>query len=87
MEGQLVDPTNFKSLVESIRYSPTTRSNILYGVGFISNFMESPILAPLQVAKRILSFIKEALEYDISTHLGTHQHSLNSQKCNGGKTT
>ena len=39
-EGERVDSTIFKSLVGSLRY--LTRPDILYGVGLISRYMESP---------------------------------------------
>ena len=50
-DGVTVDPTYFKSLVESLRYLICTRSDILYGVGLISHFMEEPRSTHLKVAK------------------------------------
>jgi hypothetical protein len=41
-EGERVDPTNFRSLVGSMRYLTCTRLDILYGVGLVSRYMESP---------------------------------------------
>ena len=40
-EGEDIDPTFFKSLVGSLRYS-CTRPDILYGVGLVSRYMENP---------------------------------------------
>jgi hypothetical protein len=53
-----VDPTYFKSLVGSLRYLTCTRPDILYGVGLISRYMETPDQSHLNAAKRILRYIK-----------------------------
>ena len=39
---ELVSPTYFKGIIESLRYLTSTRLNIVYGVGIISQFMEKP---------------------------------------------
>nr|XP_048322321.1 secreted RxLR effector protein 161-like [Ziziphus jujuba var. spinosa] len=57
-EGEKMDPTFFKSLVGSIRYLMCTRLDILYAVGVISCHMENPITTHLEVAKRILRYLK-----------------------------
>jgi len=53
-----VDPTYFKSLVGSLRYLTCTKPDILYGVGLISKYMETPDQSHLNAAKRILCYIK-----------------------------
>jgi len=53
-----VDPTYFKSLVGSLRYLTYTRPYILYGVGLISRYMETPEQSHLNAVKRILRYIK-----------------------------
>ncbi|KAL5816417.1 hypothetical protein ACOSQ3_024795 [Xanthoceras sorbifolium] len=53
-----VDPTYFKSLVGSLRYLTCTRPDILYGVGLVSRYMETPDQSHLNAAKRILRYIK-----------------------------
>jgi hypothetical protein len=53
-----VDPTYFKSLVESLRYLKCTRPDILYGVELISRYMETLDQSHLNTAKRILRYIK-----------------------------
>ena len=40
--GGLVNPTYFKGKIESLRYLTSTRLDIVYGVGIISQFMEKP---------------------------------------------
>ena len=53
-----VDPTYFKSLIGSLRYLTCTKLDILYGVGLISRYMETLDQSHLNVAKRILRYIK-----------------------------
>lgn len=57
-EDPLVDPTYFKQIVGSLRYLTCIRPDISYGVGLISRFMESPNQSRMQVAKRILRYLK-----------------------------
>ncbi|KAI9182272.1 hypothetical protein LWI28_023767 [Acer negundo] len=52
------DPTYFKSLVGSLRYLMCTRPDILYGVGLVSRYMETPNQSHLNAAKRIRRYIK-----------------------------
>ncbi|XP_026450984.1 uncharacterized protein LOC113351153 [Papaver somniferum] len=56
--GELVNSTYFKSLVGCLRYLTSTRPDIMYAVGLVSRFMESPRQSHLQVAKRILKYVK-----------------------------
>lgn len=57
-----VDPTYFKSLVGSLCYLTCTRPDILYGVGLISRYMETPDQSHLYVEKRILRYIKGTVD-------------------------
>ena len=41
-KGPTVNPSLYKKLVGSLMYLIATRPNIMYGVNFISRFMESP---------------------------------------------
>ncbi|CAJ2640870.1 unnamed protein product [Trifolium pratense] len=69
-EGEIVDPSLFKSLVGSLRYLTCTRPDILYAVGVVSRYMEHPTTTHLKAAKRILRYIKDTtnlgLYYSIS---------------------
>lgn len=61
--GEAVDSTQFKSLVGSLRYLTCTRPDILFAVGLISRFMEEPTTKHLEIAKRILRYIKGTVDY------------------------
>jgi len=52
-KGEIVDPTFFKSLVESLRYLTCTRPSIMYAVGLVSRYMKNPTTTHLKIAKRI----------------------------------
>ncbi|XP_026419910.1 uncharacterized protein LOC113315882 [Papaver somniferum] len=56
--SELVNPTDFKCLVGYLRYLTATRPDIMYAVGFVSRFMESPRQSHLHAAKRILRYVK-----------------------------
>lgn len=40
--SDLVDTTNFKRLLRSLRYLTTIGPDIIYGVSIVNKFMESP---------------------------------------------
>ncbi|GJY95415.1 retrovirus-related pol polyprotein from transposon TNT 1-94 [Tanacetum coccineum] len=61
--GKTVDSTLFKSLVGSLCYLTCTRPDILFAVGLISRFIEEPTTKHLKIAKRILRYIKGAVDY------------------------
>lgn len=53
-----INPTYFKSLVESLGYFTCIKPNILYGVRFIRRYIETPDQSHLHAIKRILCYIK-----------------------------
>ncbi|XP_050916272.1 uncharacterized mitochondrial protein AtMg00810-like [Lathyrus oleraceus] len=57
--GEIVDPTLYKSLVGSLRYLTSTRPDILYVAGVVSRYMEAPTTTHFKAAKRILQYIKD----------------------------
>lgn len=72
--GELVNASAYRSLVGSLRYLTNTQPDIVFGVGFISRFMETPSQDHLQAAKRILRYVK-----------GTQSHGLfytSAKTCN-----
>ncbi|KAJ4980163.1 hypothetical protein NE237_010943 [Protea cynaroides] len=64
-DGEMVDPTLFKSLVGSLSYFTCTRSNILYGVGLFSHYMEAPTATYWKMTKRILCYIKGTVNFGL----------------------
>ncbi|XP_042441388.1 uncharacterized mitochondrial protein AtMg00810-like [Zingiber officinale] len=64
-KGKLVNPTYYKSLVGCLMYLTCTRPDILFGVGLISRYMETPKTSHLYAAKRILKYIKGAIDYGL----------------------
>ena len=59
--GDFVNSIFFKSLVGSLRYLTITRLDIVYGVGLVSRYMETPKESHWLAAKRILRYIKGTL--------------------------
>ncbi|XP_026398381.1 uncharacterized protein LOC113294182 [Papaver somniferum] len=55
--GELVNSTDFKCL-GCLRYLTATRPHIMYAVGLVGRFMESPRQSHLEAAKRILKYVK-----------------------------
>ena len=72
--GDLVNSTNFRMLVGSLRYLTATRPDIVYGVGLISRFMESPRQSHWQAAKRILRYVKGQLVKEFFIQDPTNQN-------------
>jgi len=58
-----VDPTFFKSLVESLRYLTCTRSDVLYVVGLVSRYIVAQTNTHLKTAKRIFRYIKGTINF------------------------
>ena len=49
-----VNPTLFRRIVGRLRFLTCTRLDIMYAVGVISRYMESPTLTHMKVTKRII---------------------------------
>ncbi|XP_052726845.1 uncharacterized protein LOC128194777 [Vigna angularis] len=57
-EEEVVDPTEYRKMVGSLRYLCNTRPDISCNVGLISRFMKNPRISHLNVVKRILRYLK-----------------------------
>ena len=62
-EDKVMDPTLYKSLVESLRYLTYIRPDILYGVGLLSRFLEEPKSIYWKAVKRILRYIRGTISH------------------------
>ena len=60
-----VNPTLYKSIVESLMYLIATHLDIMYVVSLIFRFMENPKATHLQAAKSILRYIQGTAKYGI----------------------
>ncbi|XP_050895641.1 secreted RxLR effector protein 161-like [Lathyrus oleraceus] len=75
--GEIMDPTLYKSSVGSLRYLTSTRSDILYDVGVVSRYMEAPITIHFKAAK------KNPLIHQRYNKLGLHYYSSNNYEIIG----
>ena len=64
-EDKVVDPTLYKSLVESLRYLICVRMYILYEARLLSYFMEEPKFTHWKAAKKILCYIRGAVSHGL----------------------
>ncbi|GAB2273823.1 hypothetical protein Dimus_039054 [Dionaea muscipula] len=63
--GHLADPSLYRSLVGSLRYVTCTRPDILYAVGLVCRFMETPTTEHLATCERILRYLKGTFAYGL----------------------
>ena len=61
-----VDPTQYRSIVGSLRYLVNSRPDLAYSVGYVSRFLESPTTDHMLAVKRILRYIAGTF------HFGCH---------------
>ncbi|KAG8484252.1 hypothetical protein CXB51_023902 [Gossypium anomalum] len=70
-EGELLkDVRKFRQLVGSLIYLTITRPEISYAVGVVSQFMQAPRTPHLDVAKRILRYIKGTNDFSLFYNKG-----------------
>ena len=63
--GVKVDKTHFKQMVGSLMYLTATRPDMMFVVSLISRYMENPTETHLQVAKRVLRYLRGTLDFGI----------------------
>ncbi|XP_066316822.1 secreted RxLR effector protein 161-like [Miscanthus floridulus] len=61
----MVDATLYLSIVGGLRYLVHTRPDIVFAVGYVSRFMEDPREDHWAVVKRLLRYVKGAVDYGI----------------------
>lgn len=64
-DGNLVNPTEYRSIVGALRYLTHTRPDLSFAVGVVSRHMEKPTMAHLQAVKGILRYIKGTLDHGL----------------------
>ncbi|GJV52340.1 putative RNA-directed DNA polymerase [Tanacetum coccineum] len=64
-EGELINPTEYRSIVGGLRYLTHTRPDISFAVGVVSRFMEKPTEQHLQAVKGILRYVKGTLDHGL----------------------
>ncbi|XP_057845958.1 secreted RxLR effector protein 161-like [Cryptomeria japonica] len=60
-----VDATRYRSLVGSLMYLTTSRSDIMYDVSLVSQFMQDPHKSHWRAAKRILRYVTGTQNFGI----------------------
>ncbi|XP_074364402.1 secreted RxLR effector protein 161-like [Apium graveolens] len=63
--GEVVNPTQFKSIIGGLRYLVNTRPDIAYSIGIVSRFMERPTQLHMNAVKRICRYLKGTLQYGL----------------------
>jgi hypothetical protein len=64
-ESEDVDAMQYQCLVGSLCYLVHTRPDLAFAVGYVSRFMEWPMVEHQQGIKRILHYIVGTLDYDL----------------------
>jgi hypothetical protein len=67
-----VDATQYRRLVESLRYLVHTQPDLAYSVGYVSRFLQRPTTEHEQAVKRIIHYV-----------VGTLDHGLYYPRCSG----
>jgi hypothetical protein len=60
-----VDSTQYRRLVGSLRYLAHTRPDLTFSVGYVSRFMQRPIMEHQQAVKRIICYIAGTLDHGL----------------------
>lgn len=63
--GQPVDPTVYRSLIESLLYLTTSRLDIVYNVGMCARYQSTSEESNLIASKRILKYVNGTEQYGI----------------------
>jgi hypothetical protein len=59
----LVDATEYRRIVDALRYFANPRPDLAYAVGYVSRFMEKPTTEHLIAVKRVLRYIAGTVDY------------------------
>ncbi|GKE94005.1 hypothetical protein Tco_1578860 [Tanacetum coccineum] len=64
--GELVDTTEYRSLIGCLRYLLHTRPDLSYSVGLLSRFMQEPREQHMKAIRQVLRYIKGTLNFGIT---------------------
>jgi hypothetical protein len=70
-EDEVVRPTEYRSLIGSLRYLVNTRPDLAFSVGVVSRYMEAPSQAHWGAVKHILRYLKGTKDYGCRYGKGT----------------
>ncbi|KAL7599649.1 hypothetical protein Lser_V15G27294 [Lactuca serriola] len=76
-KSELVNPTEYRSIVGGLRYLTHTRPDISFVVGIVGRFIENPTVNHLQAVKGILRYIKSTLNFGLKYLRGKENVTLN----------
>ena len=63
--SSMVNSIAYRSLIESLRYLTHTRPDLLFSVGILSRYMESPYQEHYNGVKRVLRYVKGTEDYGL----------------------
>ncbi|KAH9658913.1 hypothetical protein KPL70_023664 [Citrus sinensis] len=66
MGSKYSNPTQYRSAIGGLQYDVLTRPKIAYAVNKLSQFMASPLQPHWLACKRVLRYLKETIDYDLS---------------------
>ena len=75
-KGILVNFTQYRHIMESLRYLTHTRLALLYVVGIVSRYMEKPTMMHHQAVKHILCYVKGTTSYELKYQRGQGPEEL-----------
>jgi hypothetical protein len=60
-----MDATQYRCLVGSLRYLAHTRPDLAFSIGYVSRFMQRPIMEHQQAVKRIIRYVAGILDHGL----------------------
>ena len=65
-EGTMVNSTEYRSLIGSLRYLLHTRPDLSYSIGLLSRFMQEPKEQHMKAIRQVLRYVKGTINYGIT---------------------